>query len=66
MPFVIDPVAFTILGVPVRWHGLILVAAARVAIWLAQRRRSRHRHHDRRRGSQPRLIRFSVQSVSVG
>lgn len=39
MPFVIDidPVAFTILGVPVRWYGLILVVAVGVAIWLAQR-----------------------------
>ncbi|MBI3749925.1 MAG: prolipoprotein diacylglyceryl transferase [Chloroflexi bacterium] len=39
MPFVIDidPVAFTILGVPVRWYGMILVVAAWVAIWLAQR-----------------------------
>lgn len=39
MPFVIDidPVAFTILGIPIRWYGLILVAAASAAIWLAQR-----------------------------
>lgn len=39
MPFVIDidPIAFTIVGFPVRWYGLILVAAAGVAIWLAQR-----------------------------
>ncbi len=39
MPFVIDidPVAFALFGIPVRWYGLILVAAAAVAIWLAQR-----------------------------
>ena len=39
MPFVIDidPVAFTILGVPVRWYGLILVVAVGVAFTLAQR-----------------------------
>lgn len=39
MPFVIDvdPVAFSVLGFPVRWYGPILVIAAAVAIWLAQR-----------------------------
>lgn len=39
MPFVvdIDPVAFTLIGIPVRWYGLIIVVAAAVAIWLAQR-----------------------------
>ena len=39
MPFVIDidPIAFTILGVPVRWYGLILVVAVGVAITIAQR-----------------------------
>jgi phosphatidylglycerol:prolipoprotein diacylglycerol transferase len=39
VPFVIDidPVAFAVFGIPVRWYGLILVAAAAVAIWLAQR-----------------------------
>ena len=43
MPFVIDidPVAFTILGVAVRWYGLILVLAAGLAIWLAQREAER-------------------------
>ena len=37
MPFVIDvdPVAFTVLGIQVRWYGLIVVVA--VAFWLAQR-----------------------------
>jgi len=51
MPFVIDidPVAFTILGLPVRWYGLILVVAAAVAIWLAQR-------EARRRGIRPELV----------
>lgn len=33
----IDPVAFRVLGIPVRWYGLILVGAAAVAIWFAQR-----------------------------
>ena len=44
MPFVIDidPVAFTLLGIPVRWYGLILVAAAAVAIRVAQREGRRH------------------------
>jgi phosphatidylglycerol:prolipoprotein diacylglycerol transferase len=39
VPFVIDidPVAFAVFGIPVRWYGLILVAAAAVAIWFAQR-----------------------------
>src|SRR3990172_23874 len=39
MPFVIDvdPVAFTLVGIPVRWYGLIFVGAAGVGIWLAQR-----------------------------
>src|SRR3970040_1486066 len=39
MPFVIDvdPVAFTLLGIPVRWYGLIVVGAAALGIWLAQR-----------------------------
>lgn len=39
MPFVIDidPVAFAVIGIPVRWYGLILIAAAAAAIWIAQR-----------------------------
>lgn len=39
MPFVIDidPIAVTLLGIPIRWYGLILVVGAAVAIWLAQR-----------------------------
>ncbi|MBI3746509.1 MAG: prolipoprotein diacylglyceryl transferase [Chloroflexi bacterium] len=51
MPFVldIDPVAVTILGLPVRWYGLILVVAAGIAIWLAQR-------EARRRGIGPEIV----------
>ena len=43
MPFVIDidPVAFSLLGLHVRWYGLILLVAAAVAIWLAQREAGR-------------------------
>ena len=39
MPFIIDidPVALSILGVPVRWYGLILVVAAAVAILITLR-----------------------------
>jgi len=39
VPFVIDvdPVALTLVGISVRWYGLILVAAAAIAIWVAQR-----------------------------
>lgn len=38
MPFVIDvdPVAYSLFGFPIRWYGLILVAAVAIAIWLAQ------------------------------
>src|SRR3972149_166425 len=44
MPFVIDvdPVAFTLLGIPVRWYGLIFVGAAALGVWLAQREGRRH------------------------
>ena len=51
MPFVIDidPVALTVLGLPVRWYGLILVVAAGIAIWLAQR-------EARRRGIAPSIV----------
>ena len=36
MPFVIDidPVAFSLMGVPVRWYGLILIGAVAVAVWM--------------------------------
>lgn len=55
MPFVIDidPVAFSLLGIPVRWYGLIFVVAAGVAMWLAQR-------EGRRRGIAPPLISDAV------
>ncbi|MBA3877227.1 MAG: prolipoprotein diacylglyceryl transferase [Anaerolinea sp.] len=51
MPFVIDidPVAFGVLGVSIRWYGLILVVAAAVAIWLA-------RQEGARRGIDPATI----------
>ena len=39
MPFVIDvdPIAFTVIGIPVRWYGLILLLASSVAIAIANR-----------------------------
>ena len=60
MPFVIDidPVAFTLLGIPVRWYGLILVVAAAIAIWLAQR-------EGRRRGIDPGDVSDAVIWVGV-
>lgn len=55
MPFIIgiDPVAFTVLGIPVRWYGLILVVAAAVAIRLAQR-------EGRRRWIEPAVVSDAV------
>lgn len=55
MSFVIDidPVAFNLLGIPIRWYGLILVVAAAVAIWLAQR-------EGRRRGIAPQVVSDAV------
>lgn len=43
MPFVIDidPVAFSVLGIQVRWYGLILVVAIAIAVWIAQREAGR-------------------------
>jgi prolipoprotein diacylglyceryl transferase len=60
MPFVIDidPVAFTLIGFPVRWYGLILVVAAGVAIWLAQR-------EARRRGIGPETVYDAALWVGV-
>lgn len=39
VPFVIevDPIAFTLVGISVRWYGLVLILASAVAIRLAQR-----------------------------
>lgn len=60
MPFVIDidPVAFDILGVPVRWYGLVLVVAAAVAIWVALR-------EGRRRGMARGVVQDAVVWVGV-
>lgn len=60
MPFVIDidPVAFSVLGIPVRWYGLILVVAAAAAIWLAQR-------EGRRRGIEPAALSDAVIWVGL-
>jgi phosphatidylglycerol:prolipoprotein diacylglycerol transferase len=51
MPFVIDldPVAFSLLGVHVRWYGIIVAVAVTVAFWLAMR-------EARRRGIAPEAI----------
>lgn len=55
MPFVIDidPVAFSLFGFPIRWYGLVLVAAASVAIWLARR-------EGRRRGIDSQVVSDAV------
>jgi phosphatidylglycerol:prolipoprotein diacylglycerol transferase len=45
----IDPVPFSLLGIPIRWYGLILIGAIAVAIWLAQR-------EGRRRGIEPEVV----------
>lgn len=39
MPFVIDldPIAFTLFAIPVRWYGLILAVAIAVVVWLTLR-----------------------------
>ena len=60
MPFVIDidPVAFNLLGIPVRWYGLILVGAAAVAILIAQR-------EGRRRGIAPQIVSDAVVWVGA-
>ena len=45
MPFVIDidPIAFTVIGIPIRWYGLILLVASAVAIAVANREGRRRR-----------------------
>ena len=60
MPFVIDidPVAFTLVGIPVRWYGLIFVGAAAVGIRLAQR-------EARRRGVGDEMVSDAVTWVVV-
>src|SRR3990170_3794894 len=60
MPFVIDidPIAFTLVGIPVRWYGLIFVGAAGVGIWLAQR-------EARRRGVGDEVVSDAVMWVAV-
>jgi phosphatidylglycerol---prolipoprotein diacylglyceryl transferase len=60
VPFVIDidPVAFSFLGVPVRWYGLILVVAAAVAIFLTVR-------EARRRGIVDAIVWDAVIWVSI-
>lgn len=61
MPFAfdIDPVAFTVLGVPVRWYGLILVVAAGVAIGIARR-------EAQRRGLRREIVSDAAIWVGVG
>jgi len=60
VPFVIDidPVVFSLLGVPVRWYGLTLVIAAVIAIRLAQL-------GARRRGFGPEIVSDCVIWVGV-
>ena len=55
MPFVIDidPVAFALFGIPIRWYGLVVVVAAAVAVWVAQR-------EARRRGIAPGVVSDAV------
>jgi len=61
VPFVIDidPVAFSLFEIPVRWYGLILVGSAAVAIWLAQR-------EGRRRGIDAQVVSDAVIWVGGG
>ena len=51
MPFVIDidPVAFTLLGIEVRWYGILIAVAVAVAVWVARR-------EGRRRGIAPETV----------
>ena len=45
MPFVIDidPVAFRLLGLELRWYGIAVAVAAGVAVWVAQREARRRK-----------------------
>lgn len=47
MPFVIeiDPIALAVIGIPVRWYGLVLLPAMAVAIAIARREGRRRRIH---------------------
>lgn len=60
MPFVIDvdPVAFTLVAIPVRWYGLILIVAVVVATWLA-------RSEARRRGIGDAIVWDAVIWVAI-
>ncbi|MBI2778118.1 MAG: prolipoprotein diacylglyceryl transferase [Chloroflexi bacterium] len=51
MPFVIDvdPVAFRLFGLDLRWYGIVIAVAAATALWVAQR-------EARRRGIAPGII----------
>ena len=51
MPFVIDidPVAFTLLGIELRWYGILIAVAVAVAVWVARR-------EGRRRGIAPETV----------
>lgn len=60
MPFVIDldPVAFSVVGLHIRWYGIIVGAAAAVAAWLLMR-------EARRRGMVPEMIADAALWVGV-
>jgi phosphatidylglycerol:prolipoprotein diacylglycerol transferase len=60
MPFTIDidPVAFSLVGIPIRWYGLILVVAAAVAISLTVR-------EARRRGIADAIVWDAVVWVAI-
>lgn len=51
MPFVIDidPVAFRLLGIELRWYGIVIAVGAAVAVWVARR-------ESRRRGIAPETV----------
>lgn len=61
MPFVIDidPVAFRLLGLEVRWYGILVAGAALLALWIAQR-------EARRRGMAPAMVGDAAIWVGAG